>query len=247
VSDATFFSADEPLVPGGLVTLGDETAHHARVRRLAAGAELRLTDGAGHVARATLIRIAKGGLTAQVLDVQTVAPPAALHLLAPIADRDRMLWLAEKGTELGLTSWRPVLWRRSRSVKPRGEGPTFVARVRQRMVGALEQSGGAWLPTIYPDAVPERALAGVPEGSRVVLDAGGPPVLALGALTPPVTLAVGPEGGLDDAERELLARGGFRAARVGTSILRFERGGGAAIAVARAVTDHAATGGPRGQ
>lgn len=247
MSDATFYSAEEPLLPGGLVTLGEETAHHARVRRLAAGAELRLTDGAGHLARATLIRVAKGGLTAQVVDVESVPPPPALHLLAPIADRDRMLWLAEKGAELGLTSWRPVLWRRSRSVKPRGEGPTFVARVRQRMVGALEQCGGAWLPTIYPDAIPERALAGVPEGSRVVLDAAGPPVLSLGALTPPVTLAVGPEGGLDDAERELLARCGFRAASVGTSILRFETAGVAAIAVARAVTDNAAPGGSRGQ
>jgi 16S rRNA (uracil1498-N3)-methyltransferase len=34
-------------------------------------------------------------------------------LLAPVADRDRMLWLAEKTVELGLTSWRPVVWRRS--------------------------------------------------------------------------------------------------------------------------------------
>jgi 16S rRNA (uracil1498-N3)-methyltransferase len=247
VSDATFFSGEEPLVPGGVVTLGEDTAHHARVRRLAAGAELTLTDGAGHIARASLIRVAKGALTAQVSEVRAVVPSAALHLLAPIADRDRMLWLAEKAAELRLTSWRPVLWRRSRSVKPRGEGPTFTARVRQRMIAALEQCDGAWLPTIYPDAVPERALAGVPEGGRVMLDASGPPVLALGPLTAPVTLAVGPEGGFDDGERELLARCGFRAASVGTSILRFETAGVAAMAVARAVTDHVPPGGPRAQ
>ena len=41
-----------------------------------------------------------------------------------------------------------------RSVSPRGEGPAFGEKVRARMLSALEQSGGAWLPTILPDAAP---------------------------------------------------------------------------------------------
>ena len=240
VSDATFFAAEEALVAGGLVTLGEETAHHARVRRLGAGALLTLTDGVGHVAHATLLRLAKSGLTAQVIEVTVVPAPRALHLLVPIADRDRMLWLAEKAAELGLTSWRPVLWRRSRSVKPRGEGPTFVARVRQRMVAALEQGGGAWLPAIYPDAVPERAVAGVPDGTKMFVDVDGAPVLSLAPLAPAVTIAVGPEGGLEESEKELLARCGFRSASLGPSILRFETAGVAALGVVRALTVPAA-------
>ena len=64
-----------------------------------------------------------------------------------------MLWLAEKCTELGATSWRPIEWRRSASVSPRGSGPAFQARLEGRMISALTQSGGAWLPEVC-DAAP---------------------------------------------------------------------------------------------
>ena len=116
------------------------------MRRLEPGARVQVLDGAGAVATGTLTRVAKSGATVTIEEVAHVTAPAAVHLLAPIADRDRMLWLAEKTTELGLTSWRAVMWRRSRGVSPRGEGTAFHAKVRARMIAALTQSGGAWLP-----------------------------------------------------------------------------------------------------
>jgi hypothetical protein len=114
-----------------------------------------------------------------------------------------MLWLAEKAAELGVASWRAVLWHRSRSVSPRGEGEAFAAKVRARMAQALAQSEGAWLPVLLPDAAPARAAADA-EGLRLALDAAGLPVGALagGPGDPPaaVTVAVGPEGGLEPDE-----------------------------------------------
>ncbi|MEP7347979.1 MAG: RNA methyltransferase PUA domain-containing protein, partial [Gemmatimonadaceae bacterium] len=88
---ATFFAADGALVVGATVTLGEETARHMTVRRMATGEPVQLVDGAGHVADATLIRLARGGATAQIEALHAVAPLPPLHLLAPIADRDRML------------------------------------------------------------------------------------------------------------------------------------------------------------
>lgn len=230
------FVVPDGLAAGMSLTLGDDVAHHMKVRRLANGAPLRLTDGAGRVASATLVTLARNAAVVDVGAVHEVPPLPDVHLLAPIGDRDRMLVLAEKATELGVTSWRPVLWHRSRSVQPRGEGPGFQGKVRARMLSALAQSHGAWLPNVYPDATLDRALAGLPEqAARVVLDVGGAPLLtALAPATGGVVLAVGPEGGLDEEERAKLAQHGFVAASLGQTILRFETAGVAAVAIARA-------------
>jgi 16S rRNA (uracil1498-N3)-methyltransferase len=231
---ATFF-AEDALEPRAQVALGESVARHLRVRRLGAGTTIALVDGSGRRATAMIVREAKDSVTVAVGDVEDVAPLPEVHLMVPVADRDRMLWLAEKGAELGVTSWRPVLWRRSRSVSPRGEGPVFSARVRGRMIAALEQSGAAHLPRIYPDAPLTRALMAVPTaGTRLVLDPQGPPVFGV-PVQAPVTLALGPEGGFDDAEKAELRDAGFIAISLGPGILRFETAGAAGVAIARAL------------
>jgi 16S rRNA (uracil1498-N3)-methyltransferase len=230
----TFCALEEPLVSGAMLSLGESAAHHARVKRLAVGAPVDVVDGRGSRAPGTLLRVAKTGLQLQLGVVETIAPPPPIHLLVPIADRDRMLWLAEKCTELAATSWRPVLWRRSRSVRPRGEGQTFQTKVRARMAAALEQCGGAWLPAIYPDTTLERAVTATPSGTAFVLDPDGEPMGARDA-SAPITLAIGPEGGFADEEREALVSAGFQRVRIAGNILRFETAGIAALAIARAM------------
>ena len=229
---ATFFAPETP-VAGTTMVLGEDAAHHMRVRRLAPGEQVRLTDGAGTIGMGALVRVSKNQAAVDVAMAFHVEPLAEVHLLVPIADRERMLWLAEKSVELGATTWRPVLWRRSRSVTPRGEGVAFTAKVRARMIAALEQSGGAWLPVIYPEAPPDRAIAATPQGSRLVLDQGGQPLLAARPVAP-IILAVGPEGGLEGAELEALRESGFTPVSVAASILRFETAGAAGLALARA-------------
>ena len=234
----TFFAPETP-VSGSPITLGAEVAHHARVRRLDTGAAVRLTDGVGTVGEGTIVRITKQSVIVDVTEVALVDPPEPVHLVVPVADRDRMLWLAEKATELGLTSWRPLLWRRSRSVSPRGEGSMFQAKVRARMVSALEQSGGAWLPASYPDATVERAIAAAPPGVRLLLDADGDPMLDA-AIAGPVTIAIGPEGGVEPEERDLLVEAGWTPVSLGNTVLRFETAAVAALAITRAALHRAA-------
>ena len=228
------FYAPFSLEPGGVVALGEGTAHHMRVARLAVGAVVGLVDGAGTRARGRLVRLTKAQALIEIDDASRFEPPPPVHLLVPIGDRDRMLWLAEKSTELALTSWRPVLWRRSRSVSPRGEGPAFQAKVRARMAAALAQSEGSHLPTTFPDATVERAIAAAPAGERWVLDPDGE---AVAGRTPvsPVTIALGPEGGLERGERDALVASGFVPVGLGGNVLRFETAGVAALAVARAL------------
>lgn len=231
-SVATFFS-DASLESGRTVDLEEGEAHHVRVRRIEPGSRVRLVNGAGVVAFGTLTNLTKRSAAVAIDHVTHTAPPPAVHLFAPIGDRDRMLWLAEKATELGLTSWRGVMWRRSRGVTPRGEGESFHAKLRGRMIGALTQSGGAWLPAILPDLPAEDVAEAPDRGGRFFLDVAGEPMLAV-SLNAPLTVALGPEGGLEDDERSRLSAAGWIPVSLGPTTLRFETAGVAALATVRA-------------
>ncbi len=235
-SVATFF-APEGFSESGALTLGEEAAQHARVIRLAPGDPVELRDGSGGAAAGSLTRIAKRSLSIKVEERWRIDAPLAVHMMVPVADRDRMLLLAEKLTELGVTSWRPVLWRRSKSVAARGEGPTFVGRLKGRMISALTQSGGGWLPEIHPAAPIDRAIVAAPTGTRLVLDRDGKESIVSAAISAPVTIALGPEGGFEGVEKEELATAGFRAVRLIGNVLRFETAGIAALAAVRMMLD----------
>jgi 16S rRNA (uracil1498-N3)-methyltransferase len=230
---ATFFAA-EPLVVGGTVTLSEEAAHHIRVARVAVGECVALRDGAGKAALGTLVKASRTSALVDVSEISEIPRAAPIHLLAPVADRERMLWLAEKTVELGLTSWRPVVWRRSKSVSPRGEGPTFQAKVRSRMTSALIQSGGGWLPDMFPEATVERAIAAAPLGTRILLAKDGEPIAGV-PMRAPITIALGPEGGMEQAERDLFIGAAFLPVKLGVGTLRFETAGVVAVAIAAAL------------
>jgi len=231
------FVTNEPFAEGAVFALGNDDVRHLRVLRLAVGAVVGLRDGAGLMGRGTLVRLAKGQAHVHVEHVETRAPLPEVHLLVPVADRERLLWLAEKAGELTCTSWRPVLWRRSRSVAPRGEGPAFQAKVRARMASALAQSQGAWLPQMFPEANLERALLAAPPGDRIVLDPDGDSLVGDGTIrmAAPVIIAIGPEGGIEDDELAALVAAGFRKGSIGPNTLRFETAAVAALSMVRTV------------
>ncbi|HEY8832490.1 MAG TPA: RsmE family RNA methyltransferase [Gemmatimonadaceae bacterium] len=229
---ATFFAADT-LTVGATITLSEEAAHHIRVARVGIGECVALRDGAGKAAVGTLVKISKSSALVDISETSDLPRPAPIHLLAPVADRERMLWLAEKVTELTVTSWRPVVWRRSKSVSPRGEGPTFQAKVRARMTSALIQSGGGWLPDVFPESTVERAVAAAPLGTRLLLAKDGEPMVGVPMRTP-ITIALGPEGGMEQAERDAFIGAAFLPVKLGDSTLRFETAGVAAVAIAAA-------------
>jgi 16S rRNA (uracil1498-N3)-methyltransferase len=90
------FVTDEPFHAPSTVTLGEDTAHHMRVRRLENGARVGLLDGAGTRGEGVITQLAKRHATVSVERAESVEPPAGIHLLLPVADRDRMLWLRRR-------------------------------------------------------------------------------------------------------------------------------------------------------
>lgn len=229
----TLYSAG-PFEVGATIDLDAAAAHHAHVRRARPGDPVRLVDGRGRIATATIAGAGKGATTASVRGVVNAARPTRLDLLVPVADRDRMLLAAEKAVELQATSWRPVYFSRSRSVSGRGEGDRFRAKVAARMRTALEQSGGAWLPELHAEVKATDAFAVVTDvEGRYLLDAAGTP-LARERLTGHLAVVVGPEGGFEDAELEAARDAGWSKVSLGSTTLRFETALIAAAAIIRA-------------
>jgi 16S rRNA (uracil1498-N3)-methyltransferase len=226
---ATFYT-ESAIAAGATVALSEAAAHHARVKRLENGDRVRLTTGAGRIGQGTIASLGKRGVDVAVESVADVPAPPAIHLRVPIGDKERMLWLAEKATELGIASWQAVRFRRSMSVTPRGEGTAFAEKIHARMISALEQSGGAWLPQLLPDAPP--AAIDAPSGAqRILLDVGGG---SPGSSGTEHVIVFGPEGGLEPSERDALLSDGWSPAKLAGNTLRFETAGIAAVAVIRA-------------
>ena len=233
---ATFYA---PGAWTGEVELSEAAAHHATVKRLNVGDPVRLTSGDGRRARGSITELAKRRLTIALDDAGVELVPAQTHveLWAPVGDRDRMLMLAEKAVELGASVWRPIVYQRSRSVSPRGEGDAFREKTRLRMVGALEQSGAAWMPECLPESSLDEALRSASGLIGVLLDVGGAPLTTLtGLVGARVAIALGPEGGLTEDERAGFDAAGWRTASLGTNVLRFETAGIAALSMIRALT-----------
>jgi 16S rRNA (uracil1498-N3)-methyltransferase len=219
---------------GDLVDLEPAEAKHLRALRLASGHPVRVTDGKGAMWGARLAGEDRH------LGIQLTAPAAAsdplpVELWAPVGNKQAMLWLVEKATELGVSRIQPVECDRSGSVADAGRSPAFWEKARRRAISALKQSGGAWLPELLqPATLPD--LLGSPgrDGCiRVVLDRGGRPLRRLveGPRGSDVVLLVGPEGGLSRAELEACAGAGFQAATLGELVLRFETAAIAGLAV----------------
>jgi 16S rRNA (uracil1498-N3)-methyltransferase len=232
---ATFF-ADAALATGARIELSEDATQHARARRLEIGTAIRLTNGRGTLGHGRLERLTRKDAVAVIDDVLVIAPQPHLRLFVPVADRDRMLWLAEKCAEVGVTEWQPVVFRRSASVSPRGQGEAFMRKARARMIAAIEQSGSAWLPELGPELPLTDALVrgGDANGDRLLLERGAQSLVRLRPRA--ADAMVGPEGGIEDDERSLIVETyGWLPVSIGETTLRFETAGVLAAGVLRAL------------
>lgn len=161
--------------------------------------------------------------------------PAIRYLFAPLKHA-RLDYMVQKATELGAASLQPVITRRTQVARLNEE------RMRANVVEAAEQCGVLRLPDVLPAVRLERLVAGWDAGVPLIFcDEAAPiaaPVEALARIAPgaSVALLIGPEGGFDPAERELLLGLPFvHAISLGPRIMRADTAAVAALALVGAV------------
>jgi 16S rRNA (uracil1498-N3)-methyltransferase len=215
---------------GQRVSLDDGEIQHLKVRRAKDGDEVEIMDGAGLVGRGIVVQLGRDW-EVEVRDARVEERPPQTTLAVAAGDRDRFSWMVEKAVELGVTRIVPLETNRTAGVATRLK-QTHLERLRRSALETIKQCGTAWAPTVE-QLTPLGALTDESrEGGRWLADPDGtpaPPSLD----RDPMTVVIGPEGGLTESERDTLISAGFQPMSLGPNILRFET---AAVAAAAAIT-----------
>jgi 16S rRNA (uracil1498-N3)-methyltransferase len=216
----------------------DEAAHRhlIKVLRLAPGAAIQVFDGAGTVIEARIASVGKSSVEISLGErFQVPGPMCAITLLQSLPRGERMDFIVQKTTELGVARIVPVLSELG-MVKP-------PANRRQRWQTIAEeaarQCGRADVPHIAEclELAPALAQCASWPGARFMLWEGErtrPFRSALAAGPREVVLLVGPEGGFSHAEVGAASNVGFVPVSVGPRILRAETAAMVAVALAQA-------------
>jgi 16S rRNA (uracil1498-N3)-methyltransferase len=230
------FHCSVPLSAGVSLALPPGAARHVQVLRMQPGDALTLFDGAGGEYAATVERMGRSDVAVAVgahLPVEREAP-RAVHLAVGMPANERMDWLVEKATELGVASIQPLATAHGvlrlsgeRAEKKRAHWEAIA-------VAACEQCGRNRVPVIHPvqsftgwletnEASAVRLVLSLAEGTCSLAD----------TLQAPndqgVTVLSGPEGGLSGTEEQQAIARGFAPITLGARVLRAETAALAAL------------------
>jgi len=223
-----------PLASGQTLELDAQaTVYLAKVLRLRVGDELRVFNGGGGEFAAQVSELGRRAARITLGEAVPGLPesPLELRLLQGVSRGERMDYTVQKAVELGVNRIVPVLAERT-TVNLKGERRDRRRAHWQGVVhSACEQSGRNRVPAVAPVTPFAEAIAGA-EGLKLVLHHRAPSDLAsLSAPAGPVTLLIGPEGGLSAGEIDAAEAAGFVPLRLGPRVLRTETAALAALAV----------------
>ena len=214
------------LEPGPVEIEGTEAHHLAGVCRIRPGDRVCLFNGDGADYPATVVEVAKKRVSLEVTErIPAVRElPFYLELAVPLPKGDRAQFLVEKLTELGVTTFVPLLCERS-VVEPK-EGT--IEKLRRYVIEASKQCGRNVLMKIGAPVTWTKYAAAREDEIRVFAHPGigGSNEIPTGRI---VRCVVGPEGGFTTGEVEHARTCEWRGVDLGPRILRMET---AALAMA---------------
>ena len=228
-----------PLLVGARIALPETAAGHlVRVLRAQAGDACVLFNGDGHDYDARIVAAGKRDAEVEILAARAVGneSPLRLVLLQALARGEKMDWILQKATELGVVAIVPVTSERS-EVRLDGErADKRIAHWRSVVVSACEQSGRATVPAVAMPGSLAQAMADLPATARrLLLDPQATQGMRkLDLAAGGIVLAIGPEGGWSARDLASLRGNGFEGLRLGPRVLRTETAGIAAIAALQA-------------
>jgi len=231
------FHCPAPLATGQSLLLPPGAARHVQVLRLQPGERITLFNGAGGEYEAVVERMGRSEVSVQVEGHDPVEREAAreVHLATVMPANERMDWLVEKATELGVTSIQPLVADRS-VLRLAGErAAKKQAHWQAVAVAACEQCGRNRVPAVH-EVADLRAWLARPAmaGAKRLLLSLRPPTQPLreaaGGADGPLVFLTGPEGGFTEAEEETALAGGFQPVTLGPRVLRAETAALAALA-----------------
>ena len=226
---------DQALATGISVSLPPVAARHVQVLRFQPGNTLTLFNGQGDVEGEYVVTIQSMGRSdVQVSVGNFIATQReasrAVHLAIGMPANERMDWLIEKATELGVASIQPLMTERSvlRLAGERAEKKQ--AHWRGIAVAACEQCGRNRVPLIHAPATLndwlKTSLKPIESANHkrllLSLQAGTQPLTEAAGDKGTLTFLSGPEGGLSALEEAAVLAQGFAPVALGPRVLRSE-------------------------
>lgn len=224
-----------PLAGDAVIALPAQAARHVQVLRLQPGDPVVLFDGRGGEWQASIERMGRSEVVVAVGAHVAIEREAArlVHLAVGMPANERMDWLVEKATELGVASVQPLQTAHA-VVRLAGDR---IAKKQQHWQAiaqaACEQCGRNRVPVVHAPLEFSAWLGGLAfDGTRTVLSlraGSGGPGLPRHESRPMLFLS-GPEGGLSPAEEDAAVAAGFAPLSLGSRVLRAETAALAALA-----------------
>ena len=209
----------------------EEAAHAVRVLRMQEGDELLCTDGRGTLYHCTITLCSKKACHLSIDERETWPRTwqSDIHLaIAPTKNMDRMEWLAEKATEMGLDRLTFLLTANSERTVVKTE------RIDKILVSAMKQSHKALKPELIGMTRFADLIAQPFEGQKFIAhcydtDAPKPHLKDVCLPDVPTLILIGPEGDFSIEEVKAAEAAGFLAVSLGESRLRTETAGLVAV------------------
>ncbi|MBI3479457.1 MAG: 16S rRNA (uracil(1498)-N(3))-methyltransferase [Nitrosomonadales bacterium] len=231
------FYCPPPLPLTGSFELPPDAAHHAaRVLRLREGDPVQIFDGLGNECHGIISEL--GNKHVVVNDIAAVEScresPLDVLLVQALSSSEKMDWIIQKATELGVTEIQTIDTERSVARLSAERIAKRLKHWQQVAISACEQCGRNVLPKIHAPMdimawlQQTRNLADakfilLPEGSRSLHDLVKPQGKAV--------LLIGAEGGFSEAESGAALHCGFIPIRLGARVMRTETAAIAGLAV----------------
>jgi 16S rRNA (uracil1498-N3)-methyltransferase len=229
------FFVEQSLPKEGTVKIEhDDLVHQWRnVLRFQVGQEVILYDNSGAEFHGLITQLTNRVAEVEIQSVapRNFSPKRAVSLFLALPKRDSFEWTLEKGTELGVAAFVPVVSERSE------KKDINLARSKNLLKEACEQSGRSVLPQISEPVPLAKALENLATESihTIALDPTGEAFniaqlpLSTTSVPVPVNIFIGPEGGFSPAELELFKAHKISVHSFSTQVLRAET---AAVAIA---------------
>ena len=217
----TFVYAPPECKRDNIILLPDEEAHHLKhVLRVKQGAGINATDGAGLVHRCTLSD--ENQLIIEDTIPEFGEPPVQITLAVGVLKGDGNRDIVDAATQLGV---RRIFF--IQSVRSEGQiSENKLMRLQRVAVSAIKQCGRAWLPRISTVDSVTASLRQLPDSTRILaaqqLDEAGKKDARdeVRERYKSITVYVGPEGGFNESELELLTATGAEYLHLGNRRLR---------------------------
>jgi 16S rRNA (uracil1498-N3)-methyltransferase len=224
-----FYVPPENIKNNSFEITGSQVHHLARVRRCSVGSELDLFDGTGRAFRGKIENITKDKITGVILEEQKITRSGpGIQIFQAVPRGERLDWLVEKASELGIAGVIPTICERS-LLKEISEHKLM--RWRRLSESACQQCGRHDIMAVGEPQLFGRALEslGTDELSLIAWESEG-----LGTIQKAfkqkkkfsrVNIFIGPEGGFEAGEVGAASKRGAVPVTLGKRVLRVETAG----------------------